>query len=83
VFQYATGISAALALSEKVLHGGSKEREDYLSFLKAGSSDYPNDILAKAGVDMRSPAPVKSAIDKFESLVQQLETLTGAEKIST
>jgi oligoendopeptidase F len=83
VFQYATGISAALALSEKVLHGGSKEREDYLSFLKAGSSDYPIDILAKAGVDMRSPAPVKSAIDKFESLVQQLETLTGAEKIST
>lgn len=75
VYQYATGISAALSLSEKVLHGGEKERDAYLSFLKAGSSDYPIEILKKAGVDMRSKEPVSSAIQKFEGLVQKLEAL--------
>lgn len=73
VFQYATGISAALALAERVVGGGKKEREDYLSFLKAGSSRYPIDILKDAGVDMRSPKPVESAIQKFDGLVKLLE----------
>lgn len=73
VFQYATGISAALALAERVCQGGAKEREEYLSFLKAGSSRYPIDILDRAGVDMRSPKPVASAIAKFGSLVDQLK----------
>lgn len=72
VFQYATGISAALALAERVCKGGTKERDDYLSFLKAGCSRYPIDILERAGVNMRSPAPVASAIKKFGSLVDLL-----------
>lgn len=72
VFQYATGISAALALAERVCQGNDKEREEYLSFLKAGSSSYPIDILERAGVNMRSPQPVASAIAKFGSLVDQL-----------
>lgn len=72
VFQYATGISAALALAERVSKGGVKEREDYLSFLKAGSSAYPIDILQRAGVEMCSPQPVASAIAKFGSLVDLL-----------
>lgn len=72
VYQYATGISAALALSERVTNGGAKEREEYLSFLKAGSSKYPIEILENAGVDMRSPKPVASAIAKFGKLVDQL-----------
>lgn len=72
VYQYATGISAALALANRVLNGGDVEREDYLSFLKAGSSRYPIEILQKAGVDMRSPEPVKAAIGKFSQLVNQL-----------
>lgn len=72
VFQYATGISAALALAERVCTGGIAEQEDYLSFLKAGCSRYPIDILEKAGVNMRSPQPVSSAIAKFGSLVDQL-----------
>jgi oligoendopeptidase F len=72
VFQYATGISAALALAERVCKGGAKEREDYLSFLKAGCSRYPIEILEGAGVDMRSPTPVASAIKKFGSLVDLL-----------
>lgn len=72
VFQYATGISAALALSDRVMNGGSVERDQYLSFLNAGCSRYPIDILQSAGVDMRSPEPVAAAINKFGSLVDQL-----------
>lgn len=75
VYQYATGISAALALSERVNSGGEKERNEYLTFLKSGGSKYPIEILQAAGVDMRSPVPVKSAISKFGSLVDQLEKL--------
>lgn len=74
VFQYATGISAAMAFAERVLKGGNKEREDYLGFLKAGSSRYPIDILATAGVDMRSEKPVKTTIETFNHLVGRLET---------
>ena len=68
VYQYATGISAALALL--------KTSQDYLGFLKAGSSLYPMDALMLAGVDMSSSAPVHAAIDKFDVLVGDLaETL--------
>jgi len=72
VYQYATGISAALALADRVCKGGKQERDDYLSFLKAGCSRYPIDILKSAGVDMRSSQPVTAAIGKFGSLVTQL-----------
>lgn len=75
VFQYATGISAALALSDRVINGGVKEREAYLNFLKGGSSQYPIDILRTAGVDMRKVDPVNAAIDKFGTYVKQLEDL--------
>lgn len=75
VYQYATGISAAIALYKRVTEGGDAEREDYLGFLKAGSSEFPIDILAKAGVDMRQPHAVAEAIDYFKSLVKQLEGL--------
>jgi oligoendopeptidase F len=75
VYQYATGISAALALAEGVLAGGEGEREAYFNFLKGGGSKYPIDMLKVAGIDMCSPAPVKSAIGKFDSLVSQLEKL--------
>lgn len=72
VFQYATGISAALALSERVNNGGNKECDEYLSFLKAGCSRYPIEILQSAGVNMRAPEPVAAAIAKFGALVTQL-----------
>lgn len=75
VFQYATGISAALALSDCVIKGDKKEREDYLKFLKGGSSRYPIDILRMAGVDMRKVDPVNAAIEKFGTYVKQLEDL--------
>ena len=76
VYQYATGISAALALADTVTQGGTKERDAYLAFLKSGNSKYPIETLKVAGVDMRSPAPVKAAIKKFGNLVQQLDELT-------
>lgn len=72
VYQYATGISAALALAEKVTQGGEKERDAYLSFLKSGSSQDPIDLLLQAGVDMRTPVPVHQAIDLFDRLVEEL-----------
>lgn len=72
VYKYATGLSAAFALSEKVLTGGEREREDYLSFLKSGGSKFPLDSLKLAGVDMSSPEPVQDAMKKFESLVNEL-----------
>jgi oligoendopeptidase F len=75
VYQYATGISAALALAQKVTQGGEKERNDYLTFLKSGSSKYPIDLLKVAGVDMKTSAPVEAAIDRFDQLVTQLEKL--------
>jgi len=78
VFQYATGISAALALADRVTSGGDQEREDYLSFLKSGCSKYPIDLLKIAGVDMCSPAPIAAAIGKFSALVDRLELLTSA-----
>lgn len=77
VYQYATGISAALALSERVLKGGTQEREDYLGFLKSGCSRFPIEILKRAGVDMTTEAPVKAAIGKFRELVRTLRELTG------
>ncbi len=77
VYQYATGISAALALSDKVLSGGKSDQEAYLNFLKAGSSKYPIDTLKMAGVDMTSSQPVKAAINKFDKRLTELENLLG------
>lgn len=73
VYKYATGLSAAIALSRGVLNGGSKERTKYLNFLKSGGSKYPLDLLRDAGVDMEKPAPVNAAMDRFEELVSELE----------
>ena len=75
VYKYATGLSAAIALSERVLGGGQAELDDYLSFLKGGRSQDPLDLLRGAGVDMASPAPVNTALDRFEKLVDELDEL--------
>jgi oligoendopeptidase F len=75
VYKYATGLSAAIALSERVLAGGKAELNDYLSFLKGGCSKFPLELLRDAGVDMREPTPVATALARFESLVDELDTL--------
>ena len=75
VYKYATGLSAAIALSERVLSGGKSELDDYLSFLKGGCSKYPLDLLRDAGVDMEKPTAVETALDRFETLVDELDEL--------
>ncbi len=73
VYQYATGISAAHALVEHVEQNGEKAREKYLQFLSSGSSRYPLDLLASAGVDMRKPLAVEAIIRQFDHSVEILK----------
>jgi oligoendopeptidase F len=75
VYKYATGLSAAIALSQRVLEGGPRELNDYLGFLKGGCSKFPLDLLRGAGVDMEKPGPVNAAMKYFERLVNELEEL--------
>lgn len=75
VYKYATGLSAAIALSEMVVNGGKKERDRYLGFLQSGGSKFPLDLLKDAGVDLTKPAPVEAAMKRFATLVDELETL--------
>ncbi|MGN0907518.1 MAG: oligoendopeptidase F [Bullifex sp.] len=75
VYKYATGISAAIALSDRVLGGGEKERDDYISFLKSGGSRYPIESLKLGGVDMSGPEGVDSAVRRFDELLTELEKL--------
>lgn len=74
-YKYATGLSASIALSERVLGGGDKEREEYLSFLKSGGSKYPIESLRKAGVDMSTPLPVKAATEHFAALLKRFKEI--------
>ena len=76
-YKYATGISASIALSEKVLNGGEKERKDYISFLSSGGSEYPIRALKKAGVDMKSPEPVREATAYFAKLLDEFKSIRG------
>jgi oligoendopeptidase F len=75
VYKYATGLSAAMALSNRVLNGGQRELDDYLGFLKGGNSKYPLDLLRGAGVDMEQPAGVDTALVRFSELVDELDEL--------
>lgn len=75
VYKYATGLSAAIALSRRVLEGGQDELEDYLNFLKGGCSKDPLDLLRDAGVDMTSPAPVETTLRRFQTLTDELDAL--------
>ena len=75
VYQYATCISAASYFSRAILAGGPKERDNYLSVLKAGGSDYPTEILKRAGLDMASPAPYQAIISTFKETLDQAEAL--------
>lgn len=75
VYKYATGLSAAVALSERVLEGGKAELDAYLGFLKSGGSRYPLDTLKLAGVDMTSPEPVAATMRLFDKRVKELDAL--------
>ncbi|WP_019153226.1 oligoendopeptidase F [Robertmurraya massiliosenegalensis] len=77
VFQYATGFSAATALSKQILEEGQPAVERYIEFLKSGSSDYPIEVLKKAGVDMTSSEPIEEALKVFEEKLNEMESLLG------
>ncbi len=79
VYQYATGFSAAIALSKRILELGEAGVKDYMKFLTGGCSKYPIELLRDAGVDMESTEPVKEAIEVFQALVKQLEELMDEE----
>ncbi len=75
VYKYATGISAAVALSERVLSGASGSVDAYLNFLRSGGSQFPLETLKTAGVDMTTPAPIESTLRLFEQRLEELEAL--------
>lgn len=75
VYKYATGLSAAIALSKHVAEGGQEELAGYLGFLQGGCSKWPLDLLRDAGVDLETPEPVGLALTRFEELVDELEGL--------
>ena len=75
VYKYATGLSAAIALSERVVNGGQKELDAYLGFLKGGCARDPLDLLRGAGVDMEKPDAVNAAMAYFDRLVSELDDL--------
>ncbi|MDB5679355.1 oligoendopeptidase F [Sphingomonas bacterium] len=77
VYQYATCISAASYFARSILKGGAKERDNYLSVLKAGGSDYPYDVLKRAGLDMASAAPYQAVVAAFKDTLDQVEALIG------
>ncbi|PWW19136.1 oligoendopeptidase F [Cytobacillus oceanisediminis] len=75
VYQYATGFSAATALSKQILEEGQPAVDRYIEFLKSGSSDYPIEVLKKAGVDMTSSKPIEDACKVFEEKLNEMESL--------
>ena len=73
VYKYATGFSAAVSLSQQILEEGARSR--YLTFLGSGGSDYPINLLQKAGVDLSKPDPIIQAMEVFDKLLSELEQL--------
>ena len=75
VYQYATGYSAAIALSRKILNEGQPAIDAYLDFLSKGDSEYSIDLLKGAGVDMSDSEPIENAMQLFKELLDEFENL--------
>lgn len=75
VYKYATGFSAAASLSKHILDEGETAAKRYIEFLSSGSSDYPIELLKKAGVDLTTPAPIEDALKKFESILDEFDMM--------
>jgi oligoendopeptidase F len=75
VYQYATCLAASAYFYEQVTQGGVKERETYLGVLRAGGSDYPAEVLKKAGLDMTTPAPYRALVNRFSKALDMMEAL--------
>ncbi|MDP2891679.1 MAG: oligoendopeptidase F [Bacillota bacterium] len=77
VYKYATGFASAIAISRAILEGEAGARERYIDFLKAGGSDYPLEILKKAGVDLTTDRPIMNCINVFDETLSEFEKLLG------
>lgn len=77
VFQYATGMSSAVNIATAVREEGDPARERYLDMLAAGGSDYPMEVLKRAGVDLETPAPIEAGIEEFDRVVSEMERLAS------
>ena len=73
VYQYATGISSAIAMARLIRDGGPSATGRYLEMLKSGGADDPLPMLQRAGVDLTTPAPVRSALAEYDRLVREME----------
>jgi oligoendopeptidase F len=77
VYQYATGVSAATAVVDRIREEGAPAAEDYLAALRLGGSDHPDAVLARAGVDVTDDGYVRTALDTYEGLLDRLAAETG------
>jgi len=77
VYKYATGFSAATSFAKQILDEGESAVKRYTDFLKSGGSDYPLEILKRAGVDMSTPGPIRQAMSVFEQLIEEMEQLVN------
>jgi len=75
VYQYATGISAAAAIVDRILTEGEPAAADYREMLAAGGADYPLAVVERAGIDMASPEPIESAVGIYETYLEEIATL--------
>ena len=75
VYQYSTGISAAVALAKSILSGDDQATENYLEFLSSGSREYPLELLQGAGVDMSTPGPIEDAMSVYEDYLDEMDAL--------
>ncbi|MBA2598526.1 MAG: oligoendopeptidase F [Chloroflexia bacterium] len=78
VYQYATGLSAAIAITRAIRDEGEPARERYLQLLASGGSDYPLALLARAGVDLTSPAPIQAGLAEFETVIAEMERIAAS-----
>ncbi|MCZ0717744.1 oligoendopeptidase F [Aerococcus kribbianus] len=77
VYQYATGFAAANSLAKRLLSGDPQAREDYLNYLKAGSSDYPIEVMKRAGIDMTNANYIEDAMEQFQERLDELKQLVN------
>jgi oligoendopeptidase F len=77
VYKYATGFSAAVMIATGIFEGRPGVREAYLEFLKSGGSDFPLELLKKAGVDFEGGAPIKAAMNAFRKALDEFKTVMG------
>lgn len=82
VYQYATGISAAIAFATRIRDGGEDALAAYLQLLKDGGSDYPLDLVRKAGLDMTSPEPVRAALAEYDRVIGEMEAIFDSGRLT-